>query len=110
MASEREERIAQNEALFRIANERMAEWNERERGEALESYFCECASPECTAKVQVSVADYERVRSVPAHFILCPGHEIPDVETVVEEHDGWTVIEKDPNVRDIYEGTDPRRD
>ena len=29
MASERRERMAQNEAMFRVANERMADWEEQ---------------------------------------------------------------------------------
>jgi hypothetical protein len=39
MAGERERRIGENEAIFRAANERMADWEERDRVEALELYF-----------------------------------------------------------------------
>lgn len=110
MASEREERIARNEALFREGNERMAAWEERHRTESIELYFCECADTECREKVPLAQSDYERVRSDSGHFLIVPGHEIADVETMVESHDEWAMIEKDPEVRDIAEGTDPRRD
>jgi hypothetical protein len=43
MAGERERRMAENEAIFRAANERIASWEERDRLEAVELYFCECA-------------------------------------------------------------------
>ena len=109
MAGKREERIAENETLFRGANERMRDWEERDRDDATELYFCECADTECKEKVRLRAADYERVRSDSSCFFVVPGHEIPDVETVVESHDGWTVIRKDPDVQEIVEETDPRR-
>ena len=109
MASEREERLARNEALFREGNERMATWEERHRTESVELYFCECADTECGEKVRLRQSDYERVRGDASQFVVLPGHEVPDVERVVESHDEWAMIEKDPNVRAIAEETDPRR-
>jgi hypothetical protein len=108
VASERTERLALNEALFRAANERMARWEERHRIEATELYFCECADPECREKVPLRESDYERVRSDSDHFFVVPGHEVIDLETVIESHDGWAVIEKAPEVQAIVEATDPR--
>ena len=110
MASAREERLAQNEALFRAANERMADWEERHRIEATELYFCECANPECREKVPLRESDYERVRKDSDHFFVVPGHEVVDIETVIESHDDWALIEKAPEVREIVEATDPRKD
>jgi hypothetical protein len=110
MASVREERLAQNEALFRAANERMAEWEERHRIEATELYFCECANPDCREKVPLRESDYERVRQDSDHFFVVPGHEVIDVETVIESHQDWALIEKAPEVREIVEATDPRTD
>ena len=109
MADVREERIARNEALFRIANERMAAWEEQHGAEQSEHYFCECADEDCREKALLSRAQYERVRADAGHFLVIPGHEIPDVETVIETHDGWGIVEKDPNVRHIVEGMDTRR-
>jgi hypothetical protein len=86
----------------------MARWEERHRIEATELYFCECADPECREKVPLRESDYERVRSDSDHFFVVPGHEVIDLETVIESHDGWAVIEKDPEVQAIVEATDPR--
>jgi hypothetical protein len=110
VASDRAERLALNEALFRTANERMVDWEERHRVEATELYFCECANPECRQKVPLRESDYERVRSNSGYFFVVPGHELPDIETVIESHEEWVVIEKAPEVRDIVEATDPRTD
>jgi hypothetical protein len=110
MAGSREERLALNEALFRTANERMAGWEEVRRADGTELFFCECADPECREKIEIRTADYEKVRADSAHFFVVPGHELPDIETVIESHEGWVVIEKDPEVRKVVEETDPRRD
>jgi hypothetical protein len=110
VASDRKERLALNEALFRAANERMADWEERHRIEATELYFCECADPECRQKVPLRESDYERIRSNSDQFVVVPGHELADVESVIESHEEWLVVEKEPEVREIVEATDPRTD
>lgn len=108
MATEREQRIALNESAFRIANERMQSWEERHRDSALEDYVCECADPDCRARVPLTAAEYEAVRRESSHFVVVPGHEVPDVETVIGGNDRYTVVEKDPSVRSLTERTDPR--
>jgi hypothetical protein len=108
VAKDRDERLAMNEALFRDANERMATWEERDRTEAVELYFCECADPKCREKVQLRGSEYERIRNDSSHFFVVPGHEVPDIETVIESHENWVLIEKEPEVREVTEATDPR--
>lgn len=104
----RAERLVNNEALFRAANERMADWEEQHGSQAAEPYFCECADPDCREKVFLHQHEYEAVRTNSLRFFVVEGHVIPDVETVVEEHDGWVVIEKDPAVAETAARTDPR--
>ena len=106
----REQRVASNEAIFRAANERMADWEERHTRSATEIYYCECADLECRDRVELSKEDYERARANARHFVVVPGHELPDIETVIHENDGWSIIEKPDEVADIVEATDPRRD
>jgi hypothetical protein len=109
VASKRERRIAENESSFRAANEHMAAWEERDRAEGTELYFCECPDPQCEEMVRVQGSDYERVRKNPAHFIVVPGHEVLDVEAVIESHEGWALVEKGSRVREIVEEGDPRQ-
>lgn len=106
----REERIAHNEAMFRLGNERMAGWEERHEEQENELYLCECADPDCAAKVSLSKPEYEAVRSDSRRFFVAVGHEVSDVETVIEEHDGWSVIEKAPEVTETVDRLDPRTD
>jgi hypothetical protein len=107
MGRERAERIALTEAAFRIANERMSAWEEVP-SDAAELFFCECSSLECRQKVPLTQALYENVRSRSEWFLIVPGHEVPDVEEVVERGDEHWIIAKPPLVADIVEGTDPR--
>ena len=108
MADERAERLASNEALFRIANERKSTWEERQVSDDPELYMCECASLDCREKVALRLEEYEQVRSNSRHFLVVRGHEIPDVETVIEEHGDWSLIEKAPEVTGTVEALDPR--
>jgi hypothetical protein len=80
--AEREMRVAHTEALFRDVNERIAE--SAGRFEARDAEFvCECADPACAERVPATLDQYEEVRSDGTHFLLSPGHELPEVERVV---------------------------
>lgn len=94
---ERARRVGQNEALFRQVNERIEQVN-RDFA-ALTSRIdvvCECGDGGCAERIVLSVDEYERVRRDPTWFILLPGHDEPDVEDVIEDHDGWIVVQKRP--------------
>jgi hypothetical protein len=111
MAS-RQERIAEIEVLFRAGNERMVGWPENEeraaRGEPL-VLLCECGRRRCPARVQLTGSEYEAVRADPSRFVLAHGHEFPEAEDVVEEHDGYVVVRKHEEVRALVERMDLRR-
>jgi hypothetical protein len=77
---ERERRLAQNEAVFREASERI-----RRVGGDRAEFICECADKRCTAQVALSLDEYEAVRRDPKQFVVLPGHQIPDIEEIVRE-------------------------
>src|SRR4051812_47974138 len=110
MPTDRAENVALTEAAFRIANERMARWEERHRDGADELYICECASQPCRARIALRREQYEAVRSDVRHFLVVPGHVIPDLETVVESFPSYEVIEKPNALMDLLMETDPRHD
>jgi hypothetical protein len=94
-----QQRVAGNEALFREVNERMAEAAEHFAGTAEDErapldFVCECGRAGCAEKMAMSLAEYERVRSEATHFAVVPGHELPEVERVVERHATYLVVEK----------------
>jgi hypothetical protein len=96
------------EAAFRIANERSAAWEERHAGDRRELYLCECAEQPCRRRVELTREQYEAVRADVRHFLVLPGHVIPDLEAVVESFDDYEVIEKPSALMDLLVETDPR--
>ena len=58
------------------------------------SVICECGDPECAQQLTISVQEYEQLRSDPALFAVLPGHDAPDVETVVDRRAGFDVVRK----------------
>lgn len=106
----RARRIGENEALFRTINEKIEDLNAA-FGMVTESMevVCECGKLECAQPIVIDIPRYERVRSDPALFVVVPGHELPDVETVVEEHEGFNVVRKDPGDPEaVAQALDPR--
>ncbi|MBV8256910.1 MAG: hypothetical protein JOZ56_04465 [Actinobacteria bacterium] len=102
------ERRGSTEALFRDVNERIAE--SAERFDADDAQFvCECADPNCTHRVEATLAEYEDVRADGTTFLLVPGHEHPDIERVVADHGRFRVVEKvQRTVRSIALRMNPR--
>jgi hypothetical protein len=109
--TEREARLAKNEALFRGVNERVKDVK-GELGEAGSEgkidFICECGRGDCVAQVRLGLGEYEEVRGNPAQFIVKAGHETILVERVVREGDGYVVVEKDPEEAAVARETDSR--
>ncbi len=88
------ERIARNEVLFRGVNEEIAALNTWGAGLTTFPIVCECGTGSCTETLRVPCTRYEAVRSRPERFIVKPGHELPEVEDVVEEGAEFHIVEK----------------
>jgi hypothetical protein len=92
-------RVARNHALFRDVNERIYSLTEEfgshpgDDGLSL-SLVCECGNVTCASQVLVETDDYSRIRTNPAHFVVLAGHELPEVERVVEIRDSYVVVER----------------
>jgi hypothetical protein len=94
---ERGKRVGVNEVLFREVNERL-----RELGDAFNTvteeadFVCECGDGSCTERVRMPLRDYEEIRADPKRFFGGAGHDLPEYEKVVSEHDAYVVVEKRP--------------
>ena len=92
---ERGRRIGLNEVLFREVNERL-----REIGEGFSfaaetaDFVCECGDLSCAELISMTLTDYERVRQESTQFVIKQGHEVVDVERVVEECPQYQVVAK----------------
>jgi hypothetical protein len=106
----RAQRIGKNEALYRSINEKIEGLNET-FGPMAESMtvVCECGELACTQQIELDIPTYERLRADPTQFVVVPGHEIPDVEHIIEEHETFNLIRKDPGgPAELARETDPR--
>ena len=108
----RERRLGENEALFRHVNERIREIGEGFSLVATHTDFvCECADPKCTEKISMTLEEYEAVRAEGDLFVIRDGHDVPDVESIVETTEGYAVVRKHPgDPAELAEELDPRSD
>jgi hypothetical protein len=107
MDEERARRLASNEALFRHANEALRKADDTVV--SIAGFLCECANAECEERIEVTGDIYLRVRQNPVRFIIIPGHADPRIERVVEEVDGYQIIEKLGPGRDVAVRLAPRK-
>ena len=103
-----EEELGANEALVRDVNETVAEVAEMRGPEESVEVLCECADTFCAESITLTCVEYEGVRAVSDHFLVKPGHVLPDIERVVERHADYWIIEKLGEAGELAEETDPR--
>lgn len=109
MLDERARRIALNESRFRQINDDLrADLAKLPHVPEVIPFVCECGEATCTAILELTVAQYESIRADSRRFVVCAGHEQPDVETVVAHEGGHAVVEKLPDSGPLVDATDPR--
>jgi hypothetical protein len=99
----------------RITN---AEINGRRVNEAIERgagndgplvFVCECGYIGCSSTLELEIAEYEEVRTNFDRFLVIPGHEIPEVDRVVERHpDHLVVVKPEEGARESARAADER--
>jgi hypothetical protein len=108
---ERTHRVGLNEAVFREINEQVESLN-RSLADISDNQMhivCECGDLACVEHLVVPLPKYEETRSDSGLFFIKPGHEVPDVEDVVERADGYDVVRKHPGAPgQVAAETDPR--
>jgi len=107
----REERVARNEARSREINESL-EFDRAavRRAGRFMRMVCECGNTSCDRTIEITVLEYERVRSDPVRFAVVRDHVIDDVEVVVEENDRFVVVAKRQGKgAEVAAERDPRR-
>ena len=90
-----------SELLFREVNDRIFEVAAHE-GEALE-VLCECGDESCISTVVITARDYRRLRIEPSRFVVCDGHQLADIERVIERTATYLVVEKFGRAREVAE-------
>jgi hypothetical protein len=87
-------RVADNETTFRGVNEAIEAGRGLTDASRPTPYVCECARLGCTDLIELLPPEYQAVRRHPRRFIVSPGHDLPDVERVVERCSRFLVVEK----------------
>jgi hypothetical protein len=73
------------------------------------NFNCECSHAGCTHQIEMTLIEYEAVRADPTRFAVRPGHELLEIERIVEKHPNYLVVEKqDPAAEEVALETDPR--
>jgi hypothetical protein len=99
------EKGAHNQSLIREVNERIEKLAD---DAAHPEFLCECANTNCVETIELSIAEYESIRSSPVRFPIKVGHDYPEFERVVEEHGRYVVVEKFGEAAEIVTELNPR--
>jgi len=92
------ERIAENQSIFRVANEAIEAAAESMGLLKRVPFICECADEGCTDLVRLTLDEYEDVRVNPRLFVTAPGHQQIAVSAgagvVIASTDDHVLVEK----------------
>jgi hypothetical protein len=92
-----EERIRENNDLFREANERIrATSGEYDDPVDPIPFLCECPEERCSTIVRLTPAEYADIRADADHYFTTTGHEVNErhVAEVVSMHNGYVIVRK----------------
>jgi hypothetical protein len=103
-------RAAGNESAFRRVNEGLRAGHVVADTEKPFPFRCECGLLECNQLVELTLAEYEGVRTDGRRFFIAEGHELEGVETVVERHERYWVVQKTAGAARVAEQEDPRQE
>jgi len=86
--------VVLRQVLYREVNQRIESLGENFSLDGRLALLCECGNSGCNGRIELSDGEYEAVRRFPTRFVVLPGHEIADVERVVETRPAYLVVEK----------------
>ena len=112
------ERKARNEALIREVNELIEQVDKAAQEaslgpeDALFEFLCECGGGDdgdvgCEEHVEMTLREYESVRSQDDRFALYPGHEHQALERVAARNERFVIVDKRP-MAEPFVADDPR--
>jgi len=92
----RDERVSRNEAMFRAVN-REIEQASKQSGDGRQDrieVICECGQDGCSETLDLTVAEYDEAHGERDRFVLAPGHEDEQMESVVMRTERYLVVDK----------------
>jgi CheY-like chemotaxis protein len=108
--TESQKQIGRNEDEARAANEIVSVEGEQARmhGSELLAVLCECGDRACHAPLDMTVDDYEEIRSEPDHFAVLDGHEILEAEHIIARRAEYLIVQKFGDAGKVAKDGDPR--
>jgi hypothetical protein len=101
-------RKAQNEAIFRDANEEIESVREElSLVDGKTPFFCECDDETCREMIRLDIAEYEAVRARATTFVIARDHARAAGDVVAETED-YVVVDKKGVAGRVARETDPR--
>ena len=92
--------------ILREVNERIAEKTMdlgirglAGRETSTSEYLCACGRSDCDESLNLTLAQLEEAHARSDQFVVAPGHNLPDIEDVVAEHDEYWVVRKKPGFK-----------
>lgn len=86
--SSRDESVVRTEEFFKRVNDTMR--NELGDGDA--KFLCECGNIACTERLALTAEDLRLLHSIDGSFAVLPGHQIPEIETLVKENGQCAIV------------------
>jgi hypothetical protein len=110
MDDQTQRRMAENEAAFRDANERIEARAEELDFQQPIPFLCECGEPSCHEIVRLAFDQYAEVRRDPTRFFVLPSHEsvAQAAGQVLDRRDGYSIVEKTGVAAEVAEQRNPR--
>ena len=105
---DRQVRVGRNQSLFREVNERIEGLKRDSSPETEIDFICECFIDTCFEPLSVTVAEYERVRARPDTFLVRPEHVDLSAEDVAERKNGYWIVAKTGDARNVAVATSKR--
>jgi hypothetical protein len=102
----RRQRAAKNQSLFREVNERI---EDLAGSASFSTFVCECMNESCDESVYMTVEEYESIRSKGNQFFVLPGHDVSEVEEIVNANDRYLIVSKLGAGASVAAELDPRR-
>lgn len=103
------ERFKRRAASLEVNGRRVNEAIERGGAQGPAVFVCECGLLGCSETLELSISEYEAVRTDFDRFLIVPGHEIDEVDEVVERQSRYfVVVKREPEAKALAHATDER--
>lgn len=116
-----ERRLVENQLVFRQANEQVPKDLDSIKAAAESEgrnslvhkidvplhFYCECSDENCRKRIVMKSSQYKDLHQNNSQFVLVPGHDIPEIERIVQKSDDYIVVEKYRNPPETAEKLKP---